>query len=323
MKILTVRKIGFHGQTGDNRSPEDFAFPAAMSSMMEYLGEDMGIQIIQAHDMDWMHRGGNDDFVAASGIGFALLWDNDLCGSAMDLLQAAPYEAGIRNAFAWAGWSYERVSGEGMRRAAAEAIGNGRPLIALGLTDVPEAALICGCDENGDTLYGWSHFQSGMETIENGMFAAKDWTEKTWELIIPKKRVGRQMDLNEVLGQGLRIMEQSSVEGYAAGQAAYDRWISAIETCAGDEKRIYDYHHAVLFNMAEARCWCGEFLKKQGVDAGKHFKAIHDLCWQADAALRSAEEMKDAVKRKELTEVLRRIQAEEKAAMEEIREYLK
>ena len=35
MTILNVRRIGFYGKTGDDRSPEDFPFPAAMTSIME------------------------------------------------------------------------------------------------------------------------------------------------------------------------------------------------------------------------------------------------------------------------------------------------
>lgn len=41
MKTLLLRKIGFSGTTGDDRSPESFPFPAAMTSIMEYLKEDL------------------------------------------------------------------------------------------------------------------------------------------------------------------------------------------------------------------------------------------------------------------------------------------
>lgn len=323
MKILDVRRIAFHGQTGDNRSPEDFAFPAAMTSMMEYLGEDMGVTVMTAHGMEWMHRGGNDEFIAASGIGFALLWDKQLCAGAMDLMQAGSYDRGIDNAFRWAGWSYERVRGERMKAAAAGSIRSGKPLIALGLTDVPEAALICGCDESGDRLFGWSHFQNDMDTMENGMFAAKDWMEKTWEMIVPLEKTGRSIGLEEILGEGLRIMSRKEADGYLAGQAAYEAWIEAIDRCEGREKVIFDYHHAVMFNMAEARCWCGEFLKGRGLEIGKRFKAIHDLCWKADAAVKTADELKDEKKRQALIAVLREMQKEEQAAIDEIAGYLK
>lgn len=323
MNTLSVRKIAFHGQTGDHRSPESFAFPAAMASMMEYLGEDSGIQIMSAHGVDWLHRGINDDFIAASGIGFALLWDEGLCPSAQDLLQASPYDKGIANAFAWAGWRYDRVTGSSMQTAAVRAIKEGKPFIALGLTDVPEAALICGCDKTGNELYGWSHFQRGMDTMDNGMFIARGWTERTWELIIPKEKVGRAIAPKDILSEGLRIMNQTKVEGYAAGQEAYAQWIAAIENCASRESAIYNYHHALLFNMAEARCWCGEFMKKHGIETGKRFKAIHDLCWKADAVVHSADDLKEESKRATLISVLREIQSEEQTALSEIRARLK
>lgn len=42
-KILDTIRVGFHGNTGDNRSPENFAFPACMASLMQYLGKDYPI----------------------------------------------------------------------------------------------------------------------------------------------------------------------------------------------------------------------------------------------------------------------------------------
>ena len=321
--VLDVRRIAFHGQTGDDRSPEDFAFPAAMTSMMEYLGEDIGLEVIEAHGRSYTHRRANNDFVAASGIGFALLWDDGLCPSAQDLLQAAPYEKGMENAFAWAGWTVDRVSGDDMKQAAVRAISAGKPFIALGLTDVPEAALICGCDETGDVLYGWSHFQNGMRTIENGMFAASGWMEKAWELVIPGERTGKRMDARSVIGEGVRIMEQEAVGGYKAGNAAYEAWISAIERSEGGNPALYEYHHAILFNFAEARCWCGAFLLAHGIEAGKHFLTIHDLCWKADAAVRNAAETADAAKKAELIAILRAIQGEDQAALLALKESLR
>ena len=318
MKILPVRKIAFYGQTGDNRSPESFPFPAAMTSVMEYLGEDVRPETLEAHDRKYLRRGMNVDLTAAGGIGFALLWDESHCPSAQDLLQAAPYGAGIDRMFAYVGWEYERVTGAEMKAAAVKAIDEGRPLIALGLLDCPEAALVCGYDDMGDTLIGWSHFQDGYETAENGMFRKSGWADDTWELIIPTKKTEKTLDVRGVIEAGAAIMRQEAVEGYKAGQAAYDRWIGEIEKSEGINAELYDYHHAILFNMAEARCWCGDFLRMHGVEAGAHFAAIHDLCWQADAAARSAEEMAEPEKKAALMDILRRIQAEELAALNEL-----
>lgn len=319
MKTLLLRKIGFSGTTGDDRSPESFPFPAAMTSIMEYLKEDLPVETIHAHGRSYTRRRGNLDFVAASGIGFALLWDRNLCFSAMDLLQAAPYDRGIANAFAWAGWEYEQVKGEIMRSKAVAAIDKGIPLIALGLTDVPEAALICGYDQDGETLIGWSHFQEGMQTIENGMFQKSGWQDSTWMLIIPTRRVGRSFTLPNLLAVGVEIMSQSQIEGYLAGDAAYAAWCTAIEDAVEENEAFYQYHHNILFNLAEARAWCGDFLKGSGVKAGRHFHHIHDLCWEADAAAPNAAAMAQSENRKKLLAVMDQIRKEDQAALEELK----
>ena len=289
---------------------------------MEYLKENLPVETIHAHGRSYTRRRGNLDFVAASGIGFALLWDRDLCFSAMDLLQAAPYDRGISNAFAWAGWEYEQVKGEMMRPKAVAAIDKGIPLIALGLTDVPEAALICGYDRDGETLIGWSHFQEGMETVENGMFQKSGWRDSTWMLIIPTRRVGRSLTLPKLLAVGVEIMSQSQREGYLAGDAAYDAWRTAIEDCVEENEAVYQYHHNILFNLAEARAWCGDFLKGNGVKAGRHFHHIHNLCWEADAAAPNAAAMVQSENRRKLLYVMEQIQKEDQAALEELKKTL-
>lgn len=48
--VLNVTKVGFHGNTGDDRSPEDFAFPSCMTSHMHFLGEDYPQIEIFAHN---------------------------------------------------------------------------------------------------------------------------------------------------------------------------------------------------------------------------------------------------------------------------------
>ena len=209
-----------------------------------------------------------------------------------------------------------------MQQAAVDAICAGKPFIALGLTDVPEAALVCGCSENGDALYGWSHYQAGMETIENGMFVKKDWMKDTWELIIPTERSQRTITVRDVIADGVRILSQNETEGYLSGFAAYDHWISEIVSSKGTDSRLFGYHHAILFNLAEARCWCGDFLLKHGVEAGNHFKNIHDLCWKADAAVHAAADMAEDGKKQALIGVMKAIREEDRAALNELKAML-
>lgn len=322
MKRLDVQKIGFH--RGENRTPEDFTFPAAMTSIMEYLDEDFRrTKIIHAHSREYTQRVPNIEFVAASGIGFALLWEKNFCMSAMDLMQAGSYEKGIENAFAWAGWAYERVSGEAMLRHAVAAIDDGRPFIAFGdITDPPETALICGYDNEGKTLVGWSFFQDGMATIENGMFRVSDWESHIWDMFIPTQKTERTLSPRDIVAFGVEIMEKTQVDGYFAGDAAYAAWQDALAACGTADAKLFDYHHNILFNLAEARAWCGDFLKSQEISAGKHFNAIHDLCWKANAAAPNAEALADPEKRAALLRIMEEIRAEDKAAISELREYL-
>lgn len=114
-------------------------------------------------------------------------------------------------------------------------------------------------------------------------------------------------------------MAQDAVEGYRAGDAAYDAWICTMEGSCGANRALYDYHKGILLNLAEARCRCGDFLLRNGIEAGKHFQAIHDLCWKADEAVHGAEEMADPEKRAALIEVLRTIRAEDLAAIAELK----
>ena len=321
MKLLDVEKIGFH--RGENRTPEDFTFPAAMTSMMAYLDESFRrTQIIHAHGREWTQRVANVEFVAASGIGFALLWEKDYCMGAMDLIQAGSYEKGIQNSFAWAGWEYERVSGADMRSRAVAAIDEGHPFIAFGLTDPPEAALVCGYDDEGRTLCGWSHFQDGMATVENGMFQVSGWESHTWEFCILTRKTERTLSPCDIVAFGVEIMEKTQADGYFAGDAAHAAWQDTLASCGTADAALFGYHDSILFNLAEARAWCGDFLKSQKIEAGKHFGKIHELCWEAHAAVPNAEALAVPEKRAALLRVMEQIRAEDKAARSELRAYL-
>lgn len=212
MKILDVRRIGFH-RDGDTRSPEDFAFPAAMTSLTECLTGRVSDEVIHAHGCEYVRRTDNMAFVTASGTGFALLWSPDMCMSALDLLQAAPYEKGIARAFAWAGWQYDTVRGEDMRARAVASIDAGRPFIAFGLTDIPEAALVCGYDAGGRTLIGWSHYGDELDKLNDGMFVCQDWEAHTWELEIPTHPAESGLSVRDIVSAGVEIMERHAVEG--------------------------------------------------------------------------------------------------------------
>ena len=102
---LDVRSVGFlQNLKNDMRSPESFAFLACVTSLMEYIGEDARWQTIHAHNREWTKRKLNDAVLAATGMGFGLLWHKDICPSSFDLTQVNDHDETIRRAFDYVGY---------------------------------------------------------------------------------------------------------------------------------------------------------------------------------------------------------------------------
>ncbi len=141
-------------------------------------------------------------------------------------------------------------------------------------------------------LIGWSHFQSEPGEQEmNGMFRQHDWEKALWKAVIPGQKTQRTLTEADVISFGADMMRQTQVDGDLAGTAAYDAWIAAIlgaeNLGAPDMEALHEYHHNILFNLAELRCWGGKFLRDAGrQEPGECFQAIHDTCWQIDAVTR-------------------------------------
>jgi hypothetical protein len=302
-RVLDVVKVGFHGNTGDNRSPESFAFPACMASLMQYLGENYPIMEIEAHNQKYKMRTANLHFMAASGMAFGLLWHREYCMSCMDLMQVNDHNATIKHAYDWAGYEFEVVeksqednNREYIKEKIIESINKGVPVLAFGIIGPPECLIINGYDNNGDVFIGWSHFQEWEKCDKepNGMFRKTDWYEGLWKIVITGKKIGRMVTIKNILSLGLSIMQKTESEGYFAGLAAYDEWVKYVLNPelenVNDEtlKARHGLHHHLVGNLAEARCWGGEFLihiSQEIEDENikgvvKCFKDIHDLCWK-------------------------------------------
>lgn len=302
-KVLDVKKVGFHGNTGDNRSPESFPFPACMASLMETLGEDYPVEEIDAHNKKFSLRKANLHFITATGMAFGLLWHKEYCMSCMDLMQVNDHNETIKYGYDWAGYEYEIIektqnsnNREFIRDKIVESINSGIPVLAFGIIGPPECCIISGYDKNGDVLIGWSHFQAWEKCEEepNGMFRKTDWYDKLWKIVITGKKTSPRTNLKTILSLGLSIMEKNEIDGYVAGLAVYDEWMQYVlnpELDAVDDKTLEDrhkLHHYLTGNHAEARCWGGYFLldPAREIDdenikgVGQCFSDIHDLCWK-------------------------------------------
>jgi hypothetical protein len=293
-KVLDVVKVGFHGHTGDDRSPESFLFPSCMASLLQYLKEDYPIKTIYSHGRSYSMRTANNEILSASGMAFALLWHPTLCMSSTDLMIAIPHEKAIQRGFAWAGYAYDEIENSKnsidlIKKRITDSIDRNIPVLAFGIFNIPECYIIAGYDNDGDTLIGWSHFQAFNQcSVEkNGMFRKDIHDKDIWKYVILAEKMKRSLTVNDVFLFGAGIMKMTSVDGYYAGAKVYDEWIKMIlgSKDADDAtlKSNYKFHHAILFNLAEARCWGGEFMNAHDETvAGNIFNNIHDECWKTD-----------------------------------------
>lgn len=348
-RILDVRSVGWlQNLKEDLRSPESFAFPACMTSLMEHIGEDARWKTIHAHGREWTKRRLYDDFLAATGMSFGLLWHKDNCPSCMDLTQVNDHNKTITLAFDYAGYdsmTVERTDSnlDKMKQTITSSIDSGYPVLAFGIIGPPECAIVCGYDCNGDTLFGWSHFQSYRpeDCYDNGMFRVTDWHKNTWKIVLCKDKKGHEDDLKSIIQRGCAIMEARELSGYYAGTAAYAKWIGyvknpAYEAVSDEELRgIYWLHRALVGNHAEARCYLGDFLRERARGDEHLEKAaqccgdIHDTCWEVwnTAGGFNAEDgykhLRNKHKRDEIASLLEKIKNLDLSALANLNAWLK
>jgi len=311
---LDVRSVGHLGnlqkEFDDKRSPESFALPACLTSLMEYLGEDVRWETIHAHGREWQKRRLNDAILAATGMGFGLLWWHgppggehfgEVCPSSFDLTQVnAEHNETIRRAFDYMGYACEivdkaDVSFDEMKRLIVQSLDEGRPVLTFGPVEPhEECSIVCGYGSGGDTLFGWSHWQSRRpnETEPDGMFRASDWYDSMWKIVLCREKKEPKTGLREIVRHGLAIATADDIDGLYAGRAAYDAWAGYIVDPAYKRMRRealrqkYWFHKHLVGNHAEARAYLGGFLHEAaGEDKRLHeiagmYMEIHDLCWK-------------------------------------------
>ncbi len=110
----------------------------------------------------------------------------------------------------------------------------GRPVIGFGIIGPPEACVITGYRDGGETLLGWDFFQdmpeyaSGIEKEPCGYFVRQGWYKHpdTLAILALGERKSEPPDkkalLIDTLTHALEIMETPRVYERAAGYAAYD-----------------------------------------------------------------------------------------------------
>lgn len=330
-KMLDVLRVGFYGNTGEgNRSPEDFCLPACMTSLTQFLGSNDPIYTTyDKQGRAYTKRSAYDAYLAATGIGFGLLFSPSLDMGSMDFTLANPHDETIRRAFRWAGYGEEILpkkafSHEAIWEKIKASIDKDVPALAFGIIGPPECLIITGYDDADGALIGWSHFQqdSSVPTEPNGMFHVVNWYDPLWKAVIVGEKAGRSLMVDEIVRNGTTIMKQKESNGFLAGSAAYEAWISMILDSGNvDDETLnarYEYHRSMVGNLAEARAYCGGFLEEHGyAEAGECFKRIHDLCWKVWGVVGQAkwEGLREERNCGEIASLLRDIQTEEEKAL--------
>lgn len=279
-------------------------FCAAIKACLNYMGQ----QINYAYIM------------AITGAAFRLRWNTATWdGGNVDIMNIYEdrYEA-FHRAFTAAGRSYRMLQRAGATkeefiRFIKTEIDEGRPVIAFGIIGPPEACLITGYREEGNTLLGWNCFQENQEfaknvTIEeNGYFSTDGWWENEYTIavIAVGERQEAMASHKEILTNAIDILTKEKVvfyDGtgkveaeYAGGQLAYDCWARSI----GEDREFPEgaimpllYERIVCQNdaevmLGEGRYYAAAYLELVGGEIG----TIAKDCSLAAQYLRRAAEL--------------------------------
>jgi len=224
----------------DGELSQGTPFPMCLQSVLNYMGQNISYIELMAY----------------SGAAFRMRWDVDGWNlGAVDIRftyedHLRPFELGFKGA----GRSYvisenpdkpKSVSKPDAIALIKAELDCGRPLIALGVVGPPEACIVTGYRDNGETLLGWSLFQGdggGLDEFsgdckidESGYFIKTNWWESTEAIMSIGEDIGHRTPVKEVLSNALMLMTQSRVSTYGGnqdfygGQAAYEAWAKALE----------------------------------------------------------------------------------------------
>jgi hypothetical protein len=219
--LLGVPKVEY---SGDGITP----FPRCLKACANYLGMDVGYDYV----------------MAASGAAFRLTWDTKAWNFGnVDVIftfddPSSVYRFGIESL----GCDYNLI-GRTPRTEKADfisfikaKINAGYPCIALGVIGPPEACIITGYRDEGNTLLGWNFFQdnpemaAGVTFDESGYFITDKWWENTDTKAVMSLGVKTKDKFTPklILQNAIEAMTGRNWKHYAKGIFAYDAWAKAV-----------------------------------------------------------------------------------------------
>jgi AraC-like DNA-binding protein len=228
-------------------------FPMCLQAVLDYMGQNVHYSYI----------------MAASGASFRLRWNTkgwDLGAVDIRNIYDDPYMP-FELAFRAVGRKYKILRKDTSTREeftslVKSQIDEGRPVIALGVVGPPEASIITGYRNNGETVLGWSLFQNNMEFAKNtafdesGYFICSNWWENTEAVMAIGEEIGAAMPIKELLEKAHYLLATEIINAgngtygpYYGGQKAYSAWADALNDDGNFPKNIQ------LSSLFE-RCMC-------------------------------------------------------------------
>jgi hypothetical protein len=220
MILLGVPKIQY--------GPEGLTpFPACLKACANYIGIDVSYDYV----------------MAASGAAFRMTWDETQwnLGNVDSVFTYDDPERVFRQGIESIGCSFRFLGRENSTKEDFIAfiksqIDRGIPVIALGIIGPPEACIVTGYRNGGNTLLGWNYFQDNPEFNryvtfdESGYFITEHWWEnpETLAVMALEPLNNEKADIKTILANAIDAMNGRKCGNYAKGLLAYDAWIKAV-----------------------------------------------------------------------------------------------
>lgn len=202
--------------------------PISMKAAANYMG----------FDLDYAEA------IVSCGMAFRLTW-NEACwdgGNVGDIWTFDDPSKVFRCAIESMGCEYNLISRTPETKKSdfmdfiREKIDNGIPVIARGVIGPPEAGIVTGYRDHGNTLLGWSVFQEYQEFAGNVRFDDSGYyiTDQWWEnkdtnaVMSFGKSTGDRFSTGTVVEHAIEVMTPRRKGSYAKAGYAYDAWKKAI-----------------------------------------------------------------------------------------------
>lgn len=204
-------------------------FPSCLRACANYMGIDVSY----------------DYTMTASGAAFRLTWDETHwnLGNVDSIYTYDEPERVFKQGIESIGCNYEflgrkkNTQKEEFITFIKSQIDKGNPVIALGIIGPPEACIITGYRNDGQTLLGWNFFQDNPEfnsTVtfdESGYFISDCWWENTDTVAVMSLEPAdkKMIDIKTILSNAITVMTGRKDGNYAKGLMAYDAWVKAVD----------------------------------------------------------------------------------------------